>query len=164
MPGDQIAACDRGHRGVLDHLRQRRAITVDQPRELPSRDTGDIVVTSSDSRLGLLLRQLELVLGESRVAQHVREDGEHVVEVLLQAVHRRASEVAAHPGLDERRSTLEKVVHRVAVHRRGAALAHHLADELGQPGLVRRLVVRAGPDATGDADQRQFVVLDQEQL
>ncbi len=164
VPGDQVVAGDRVDRRVLDHARQRRVVAVDQPPEFAAGDLRDVVVAAGDRRLGLSLGQVDLFLVEDRITQHVHEDAQHVVEVFLEAVHRRRAVLAAHAGLDEGGPRGEEVVDLVAGHRLRAALAHGLAEDAAESGLVRRLVVRSGADARRHADQRQLVILHEEQL
>ena len=153
---------DRRHRGVGRLLHVRRLRAVDDLLELAEEDGQRVVVLPRDLGHHLVLRHLQLHRVEGRLAQHLGEELQHLGEVLGQAGERGAAGGLADRGLDRRGAALEQVVELVAGALLGAAGAQHLAGQLGEPGLGRRLEARAGADDGGGLDQRQLVVLEQE--
>ena len=69
--------------------------------------------------------------------------------------------VVAGPDLDRGGAALQVVVQGVAGHALGAAGAHHVGAEPGEPRLVRGIEPAAAAHQGGGLDQRQLVVLQQ---
>ena len=135
---------------------------VGQLRGLAAGDAIDVVVAAGDGVEIFLLRQVKLVGAEFRIAQQVVEDLEDVVEIGLQAGQGNGGGIGVAVGLDFGGADFEIVIQLIAGLRLGAAGAPDFAVDVEQAGLGRGLGAGAAANAGDAVDQRQFVVLLQE--
>src|SRR6185503_12195191 len=152
----------RRDRRVLRRARVRRFLAVAELARLARRDSRRVVVPPRDARLQLALRERELVVTELGAAQELEPGGEDGIEALLQAVPGEDRRVQAGSALDARAARLELVVELVARLRLRPAGAPGLAVEAQQADLGGGLLAGPAADPRRAADERQLVVLLQE--
>ncbi len=158
MPADQVLTCYRGDGRVFRNARVRVVFAVDDDAALASDDGVDVIVTAGNRGVHLPLGELQLVGTELGIVQQIEIHLEDGVEVALQAVERDGGRVGLIIGLDLGGARFEEIVHFVAGLTLRPASSPDIAVKIGEAGLVRRLVNRAPANASGCADQRQFVV------
>ena len=159
MPFEQVLAGDGRYGRVFRNARIRIVFAIGEDEA--SRD-GRWTSTSSLRREMPVnicsLGELNFVVAKLRVVQQVEVNVEYGVEVALQAIQRNGGRVRLIVGFDLRGADFEEVVHLVAGLGLCAAGTPDLAVDVGESGLGCRLGDRAAANASGRADQRQFVV------
>ncbi len=164
MEGHQVIPRDLVDGGVLRLAGVNAVGAVDQLGILPHGDAAGIVVPAGDVAAGRDLLQVDLVLAERRMHQHIGQNGQTRIDVLFQHRHRGAAGAVADIGLDGGGDLLQLLVDLVAGLGGRAARAHHGTREIGQTDLVGRFINRARPNHRRDMDQRQLVIFQHEQL
>ena len=149
---------------VLDVPSVGRFAAVDDARQLTRRDSRRIVIAARYGAVHLRLRELHFVLTELGMLEDVAPDGEDLRGVFLE---RRKSDGAR--GLADRafhrgRDVLELAVDFVTGLRRRPAASHDDAREVREPAFIGRVEEIAGADQREAAHERQFMVLQQEDL
>ena len=141
VPGLQVGQRDGADGGELRLARVGTVGAVDQLGRFALGDSVLIVVAANDRRGFLLLRQLQLFRAEFGMKEQVHGQRKDLVGIALERVPRDRGRIVVAVGLNVRGLGFEQVVHRVAVHLRGAAGAPRLAVEADQgrpwPGLHR---------------------------
>ena len=156
MPCLQVVHGDRADGGELWLAGVGTAGPVDQLGRLAAGDSAFIIVAAHDPGGHLLLRQLQLLRAELGMKKQVHGKRENLIPREGCGIH-----IAA--GLDVRRLGFEQVVEGVAAQLGCAAGAPCLTVEADQPRLGRILVARAAGNRHRAGDERQLVILLQEE-
>ncbi len=159
---DAVGALDRLDRGVLRLARVRAAAAVDRLARHADQERDHIVVPGGDRAPQPHARELDLVLREGRLAQDLGEQPHDLVRVVAQAAEVRAREVRADVGADRGADRGQAVVEPVAGVPGRTAAPHDLAGHAPEPHPVVGNPARGGAHAGLAADDRQVVVLEQE--
>ncbi len=123
---------------------------VEQHPPLARLDVGGVVVPLLHLLEGLLLREGEAVLLEARLAQHLHEDPERLVEVVGEAVEAGGAGDGPDPGRDLGGEEVELLVELLGGQALRPAPAHLRADEAGEALLAGGL--EPAPDAHRERD------------
>ena len=158
----QVLAGDGGDGLVLGDSRVGILRAISQLRGLAAGDAIDVIIAAGDGVEIFLLRQVELVGAEFRTAQQVVEDFEYVVKIGLQAGEGDGGRIGVAVGFDFGGADFEIVIQLIAGLGLGAAGAPDFAVDVDQAGLVRGLGAGAAANPGDAINQRQFVVLLQE--
>ena len=135
--------------------------SVEQLPELAPGDPGRAVRPASDGLQGLALRELHFGGLEGRRAEHVGEDGQPPLQILLQDVQRGDAVFAADPNRHVRGQEFELFVNLIAGHAGRPARAHDGAGQGGEPDLLGRLIDGTRPDHGRHGHQRQLGIRQQ---
>ena len=93
-------------------------------------DVAGIVIAARDSAAVLRERQIQLVLAELRIREHILKDGQHLIGGFLQPRKAYAGAAFIHSGFHRARDVLQLLVNLIAGFRFGAARTQYLRHRL----------------------------------
>ena len=133
-------------------------VPVREPAKLARLDPVQPVVAARQALQGLSAGDLKPFRLESGALEHVEEQFQRAVEVLLQAIDRTAAGRRPDARADARREKGRFLVEVLGAEVGGAARAHLAAGESGQAGALGRHLVSARAQREPYGHQRQLVV------
>ncbi len=158
---DHILMRNRGNGVVFGMPGHGMVRTEDGLHGLAPGNALGLVVAAADASLDLLLGQLDLVIGEDRVAQDICQQLQAQVRIFLHGRKIGATIGGTDPGFDRQTAGFDQFVDIVASASRRATRTHHRSGHAGQTDFVGGLVEAAHVDRRAQLDQGEFVVLGQ---
>ena len=147
VPVDQILARDGRDGGVFGYAGIGALGTVAELSGLTPNDFIDVIVAPGDGVGHALLRDLQLVRTELRIAQQVEKDFKNVLEVSLQTGQANASGVQTAAGFDLGRVSFQEIIQLVPGLGFDATRAPDFTVNIHKPGFGARLLTRSSTNA-----------------
>ena len=159
VPGLQIGKSDFADSGEFGLPRVGTVDAVDQLGRFALGNSILIVVAAHNARGLLLLRQLQFFRTEFGMEQEVHGQRKHLVGIALERIPGERGRVVVALGFNVRGLGFEQVIHGVAVHLFRSAGAPRLLINPDEAGLGGIDVARAAGYEHRAGDERQFMVL-----
>ena len=161
VEGNQVAALDASQGGVLDLAAVGRVFAVHDVTELAPGDDFRIVVAAGDLVAELRLAEVDSLLAEGGLGQHVMKDGQNVVGILAERGEADLAGGLFDRALDRGRDVLQVLVEPIAGAGLGATGTHDHTGQGRQPDLIGRIEQVSRAHQRQAVHQRQIVVLEQ---
>ena len=142
-------------------LGREMVIATHQAGKLSALDAAQLIVAPLHSLQSPRAGNFKPLRVESGVLQHVEEHRQRCIQILPQAIDRRAARGRSDARRDLRGQKCSLLVELARGHRFRAARAHLTAGKSGQPQMLVGNQIAARAHGQRDRDQRQLMVFDQ---
>ena len=136
VEGDQIFTMNARQVRVFRLPAVGRILAVQNARQLAAGDVAGVVIAARDGAAVLRERQIQFVLAELRIREHILKDGQHPIGGFLQSRKAHAGAGFIHSGFHRPRDIFQLLVDLVAGLGFGAARTQYVGHDLRKAALV----------------------------